>query len=323
MPRDQLQPERPCGKPAANHSSSQFSHYPRHLDQELSLRDLIDMIIRRKKLVSVIFAVILVIGVAIALLMPAKLQYSQFVKLANYKNESGQVVTLESANQVQAKMQAIVLPIMNSKANKGDVSHSIKVQLVQSDTGTSSNDTATAADLLQLNSTSRTNSDKQVNAAFQKLLTNLNQQQSNLYSQKQAYYKSKLSQTQIQLNVLQNNYREDSKMLKKLLDEPVSKTQALTTSNSLVNIGPSDAHKLLSDELINTQQQLALNITNAKLQIASYETTLKSFIPNKMMSSMIAMPTGLTVDMRVLLALLFASIAAVMAAFLAESLKRP
>lgn len=95
-------------------------------DDEISLVDLWLAIARRKKLVLSVFAVILVIGLIAAGLMPKTYTYTTAIEISKYWNGS-EFTLLESPETVVSKLDNIYVPQVTLNANK-DAPLEIKVE---------------------------------------------------------------------------------------------------------------------------------------------------------------------------------------------------
>ncbi|RXE48143.1 Wzz/FepE/Etk N-terminal domain-containing protein [Chromohalobacter israelensis] len=78
-------------------------------DDEISLVDLAVILVRRWKAMAVIFFVVVGIAVAAAFLLPKSYQYTSLYSVAEYTNDNGQRVGVESPASVVAKAQNLYL----------------------------------------------------------------------------------------------------------------------------------------------------------------------------------------------------------------------
>lgn len=78
-------------------------------DDEISLVDLAVILVRRWKAMAVIFFVVVAIAVAAAFLLPKSYQYTSLYSVAEYTNQNGQRVAIESPASVVAKAQNLYL----------------------------------------------------------------------------------------------------------------------------------------------------------------------------------------------------------------------
>ena len=92
--------------PAPQHHSAErrYEH-----DDEISLVDLAVILVRRWKAMAVIFFLVVAIAVVAALLMPRSYQYTSLYSVAEYTNENGQRIGVESPASVVAKARNLYL----------------------------------------------------------------------------------------------------------------------------------------------------------------------------------------------------------------------
>ncbi|ABE59035.1 Wzz/FepE/Etk N-terminal domain-containing protein [Chromohalobacter israelensis] len=94
-------------QPPASQSPTPERRYEH--DDEISLVDLAVILIRRWKAMAVIFFVVVAIAAAAAFLLPQSYQYTSLYSVAEYTNDNGQRVGVESPASVVAKTQNLYL----------------------------------------------------------------------------------------------------------------------------------------------------------------------------------------------------------------------
>ncbi|PWW38190.1 Wzz/FepE/Etk N-terminal domain-containing protein [Chromohalobacter israelensis] len=94
-------------QPPASQSPTPERHYEH--DDEISLVDLAVILIRRWKAMAVIFFAVVAIAFAAAFLLPKSYQYTSLYSVAEYTNQNGQRVGVESPASAVAKVQNLYL----------------------------------------------------------------------------------------------------------------------------------------------------------------------------------------------------------------------
>lgn len=79
-------------------------------DDEVSLVDLAVLLVKRWKLMLVIFLLVMLAAVAYALTRPASYTFTSLYAMAETVNEEGEFIGLETANAVLTKLDIMVLP---------------------------------------------------------------------------------------------------------------------------------------------------------------------------------------------------------------------
>jgi hypothetical protein len=91
-------------------------NYP---EDEISLYELWNVIVKRKILFYLVFVVIFITGILIALLSPKHYQYTQGIKIASYYDD-GKTVTLQNPKAIASKITALYLPTILNQYNIKD-----------------------------------------------------------------------------------------------------------------------------------------------------------------------------------------------------------
>ncbi len=91
-------------------------------NDEINIFDLWLIIVKHKKLFWLIFIIILVLGLAFAIMKPKKYEYTQAIQIATHLNDSGETVPFIASQAVMAKIQNIYLPIIFNQYAKSNLS---------------------------------------------------------------------------------------------------------------------------------------------------------------------------------------------------------
>lgn len=141
-------------------------------DDEISLVDLAVILVRRWKVMAVIFFLVVAIFVAAALLMPRSYQYSSLYSVAEYTNENGQRIGVESPASVVAKARNLYLG-----QTTRELLEEKKLTSLPFDISISNPENTL---LLQLDSESSESNQRLVAELHQRLITRLQQDQKQL-----------------------------------------------------------------------------------------------------------------------------------------------
>ncbi|MCT8470182.1 Wzz/FepE/Etk N-terminal domain-containing protein [Chromohalobacter canadensis] len=141
-------------------------------DDEISLVDLAVILIRRWKAMAVIFVVVVALAVAAAFLLPKMYQYTSLYSVAEYTNQNGQRVGVESPASAVAKVQNLYLGQATRKLLEKHELESLPFEV------SASNPSNTL--LLQLDSEAAEENQPLVSELHQQIIDSLQQDQAQL-----------------------------------------------------------------------------------------------------------------------------------------------
>lgn len=141
-------------------------------DDEISLVDLAVILVRRWKAMAVIFFVVVGIAVAAAFLLPKSYQYTSLYSVAEFTNQNGQRVGVESPASAVAKVQNLYLGQATRKLLK---KHELESLPFEVDASNPSNTL-----LLQLDSEASEDNQPLVSEIHQQIIDLLQQDQAQL-----------------------------------------------------------------------------------------------------------------------------------------------
>lgn len=169
----------------------------REQDDEISLVDLAVILVRRWKTMAVIFISVFAMAVMAALIIPSKYQYTSLYSVAEYTNQNGQRVSLESPASVVAKVQNLYL----GQATRQLLEERELAGLPFSITASNPSDTL----LLQLDSEAVEENQPLVSELHQQIIDSLQQDQDQLVERRRNSLERQLESTQQALESAQQS----------------------------------------------------------------------------------------------------------------------
>ena len=99
-------------------------------EDEISLVDIWQKLVERKKFISLVWISITLIGVAAAVLLPDKYAYTTLVEIGSQVNEEGKVDLVEPADATRIRLLAGIIPIVQRKyVDEGREEYDVEVQI--------------------------------------------------------------------------------------------------------------------------------------------------------------------------------------------------
>lgn len=214
-------------------------------DDEISLVDLAVMLIRRWKAMAVIFVVVVTLAVAFALMQTARYQYTSLYSVAEYTNDNGQRVGVESPASVVAKVQNLYLGQETRKLLKKHELESLPFEVSASNPGNTL--------LLQLDSEASEDNQPLVSELHQHIIDSLQQDQAQLVERRHNSLERQLTSAK---QALESAQQSDSPSAAELIATYYSRISNLESQLNELRQGEVTQHAVQSLEPLGMGKKL-------------------------------------------------------------------
>ncbi|MBZ5876650.1 Wzz/FepE/Etk N-terminal domain-containing protein [Chromohalobacter israelensis] len=232
-------------QPPAPQSPTPERHYEH--DDEISLVDLAVILIRRWKAMAVIFFVVVGIAVAAAFMLPKSYQYTSLYSVAEYTNQNGQRVGVESPASAVAKVQNLYLGQATRKLLEKHELESLPFEV------SASNPSNTL--LLQLDSDAAEDNQPLVSELHQQIIDRLQQDQAQLVERRHDSLERQLASAK---QALESAQKSDSPSAAELIATYYSRISDLEGQLNELREGEVTQHAVQSLEATGLSKKFIL-----------------------------------------------------------------
>lgn len=218
-------------------------------DDEISLVDLAVILIRRWKAMAVIFVVVVGIAVAAAFLLPKSYQYTSLYSVAEYTNQNGQRVGVESPASAVAKVQNLYLGQATRKLLEKHELESLPFEV------SASNPSNTL--LLQLDSEAAEDNQSLVSELHQQIIDRLQQDQAQLVERRHDSLERQLTSAK---QALESAQQSDSPSAAELIATYYSRISDLEGQLNELREGEVTQHAVQSLESTGAGKKLIVTV---------------------------------------------------------------
>lgn len=214
-------------------------------DDEISLVDLAVILIRRWKAMAVIFIVVVAMAVAAAFLSPKSYQYTSLYSVAEYTNQNGQRVGIESPASAVAKVRNLYLGQETRKLLEEHELESLPFEV------NASNPSNTL--LLQLDSDATEENQSTVSELHQQIIDSLQQDQAQLVERRHSSLERQLASAK---QALESAQQSDSPSAAELIATYYSRISDIEGQLNELREGEVTQHAVQSLSATSTGRKL-------------------------------------------------------------------